>query len=142
MHRLLKSQLRKIGYTGEAISREQLDHLLSLVDDAYRDSDEDREFLEHTLEVSSQEMQSLYAELKERSETQLAISKAKYEKLATHDMLTGIFNRFGFDQQLQAIISFAKRHKHLRHLEPSVYLIGDHRPDPGTRPLCSYGKAG
>jgi len=109
MHRLLKRQLKKIGYQSGKISKEKFYEFLEMVERAYKDSDEDREFLEHTLEVSSKEMHELYSELEERSKTKLAQSEARFRVLANHDTLTGISNRFALEEELKRLIASSQR---------------------------------
>jgi len=111
MHRLLKRQLKKIGYIDGDISQEKFQEFLEMVDRAYQDDDEDREFLEHTLEVSSKEMHELYDELEQKSKTKLAQSEARFRALAKHDTLTGISNRFSLEEELKRLISSSKRHR-------------------------------
>ena len=112
MHRLLKRQLKKIGYNDdECVTKEQFEKFINFVDLAYKDGDEDREFLEHTLEVSSKEMKELYQELEKKSRTKLAKSEARFKSLARHDSLTGISNRFALEEELKALISASKRYK-------------------------------
>jgi len=81
MHRLLKRQLKKVGYTEEALTREQLDRLLMFIDQVYKDNDEDRELLENVLSTSSKEMQGLYDKLQNSAESDLAKSEEKYRRL-------------------------------------------------------------
>jgi diguanylate cyclase (GGDEF)-like protein len=109
MHRLLKRQLKKLGYKGGPLSEEELNRFIAMVDQAYRDDDEDREFLEHTLDVSSKEMHDLYVALEEKSQTKLAQSEARYKALARHDSLTGIANRYALEEELKRLISSSKR---------------------------------
>jgi len=109
MHRLLKRQLKKIGYSSGELSESKFHEFLEMVDRAYKDSDEDREFLEHTLEVSSKEMHELYSELEEKSKTKLAQSEARFRALAKHDTLTGIANRFALEEELKRLITASKR---------------------------------
>jgi len=110
MHRLLKMQLKKIGYSDKtALTLEQTRKLIELVDRAYREGDEDREFLEHTLEVSSREMHELYEELEKKSASKLAQSEARFRALAQHDTLTGISNRFALENELHRLISRYRR---------------------------------
>jgi len=109
MHRLLKRQLKKLGYKGGALSEEELQRFIEMVDQAYRDDDEDREFLEHTLDVSSKEMHDLYVSLEEKSQTKLAQSEARYKALARHDSLTGIANRYALEEELKRLISSSRR---------------------------------
>jgi len=109
MHRLLKMQLKKIGYANKELTSEQTHKLINLVDRAYIESDEDREFLEHTLEVSSREMHELYEELERKSASKLAQSEARFRALAQHDTLTGISNRFALENELHRLISRYRR---------------------------------
>ena len=111
MHRLLKRQLKKIGYNSGDIAEKEFQDFLEIVDRAYKDSDEDREFLEHTLEVSSKEMHELYDELEQKSKTKLAQSEARFRALAKHDTLTGISNRFSLEEELKRLIASSKRTK-------------------------------
>jgi len=109
MHRLLKRQLKKIHYSGGDLSKEDFEAFLNLVDQAYRDDDEDREFLEHTLEVSSKEMHDLYDQLEKKSQSKLAQSEARFRALAKHDTLTGISNRFALEEELKRLVASSKR---------------------------------
>jgi diguanylate cyclase (GGDEF)-like protein len=111
MHRLLKRQLKKVGYGGEVLSKEELNRFIDMVNQAYIDCDEDREFLEHTLDVSSKEMHDLYVALEEKSQTKLAQSEARYKALARHDSLTGIANRYALEEELKRLIALSKREK-------------------------------
>ena len=60
-------------------------------------------------EASAQEIKKLYEELKEKSQTALAKSEQRYKELATKDILTGILNRFAFENELDRVISNSKR---------------------------------
>lgn len=81
MHRLLKRQLKKIGYKDNTLTKEQFKKLILFIDAAYRDNDSDRVLLENALSTSSVEMQGLYKQLKEQSENDLAKSEARYYRL-------------------------------------------------------------
>jgi len=109
MHKILQKQLKKLGYKDGKVPEGNLEKFIELVDITYSEADEDREFLEHTLETSSQEMIELYANLKQKSQTVLAKSEQRYKELATKDILTGILNRFAFDEELKRVISNSKR---------------------------------
>jgi len=109
MHKLLQKQLKKLGYPDTSLPEGYLDTFLQNVSQTYTEADEDRIFLEHTLETISQEMEELFNELKEKSQTQLAKSEQKYRELARKDMLTGVFNRYAFDLEFEKLISSAKR---------------------------------
>ncbi|MEN4052474.1 MULTISPECIES: EAL domain-containing protein [Sulfurimonas] len=111
MHRLLRRQLKKINYTKGDVLEKDFKIFLDLVEKAYRDDDEDREFLEHTLEVSSKEMHDLYEELEKKSRSKLAQSEARFRALAKHDTLTGISNRFSLEEELSRLISTSRRTK-------------------------------
>lgn len=109
MHKVLQKQLKKLGYEEGKFPDGNLEKFIELVDRTYKEADEEREFLEHTLETSSQEMAELYEELKQKSQSELAKSEARYRELATKDILTGILNRFAFNEQLKRIISNSDR---------------------------------
>jgi len=81
MHRLLQRQLKKIGYKQEAFSQENFENFITVVEQAYLDSDEDRALLENTLQISSNEMLSLYDELQKEAHNNLIRSEEKYGRL-------------------------------------------------------------
>jgi len=81
MHHLLKHQLRKSKIFIDTLQDIKLLQLLHLVEQAYNDNDSDRKFLEHAMEVSSNEMQELYKTLAENSKSALAQSERKYRNL-------------------------------------------------------------
>ena len=126
MHKVLEKQLKKLGFKDGKFPDNNLEKFIELVDITYKEADEEREFLEHTLETSSQEMAELYAELEQKSKTALAKSEQRYKELATKDMLTGILNRFAFQEELERIISNAKRTKNKFAL---LFLDLDHFKD-------------
>ena len=109
MHKLLQKQLKKLTYEDGEFPQNNLEKFIEFVNTSYSESDEEREFLEHTLETSSQEMKELYEALKKKSQTALAKSEQRYKDLATKDYLTGILNRFAFQEELKKIISSSKR---------------------------------
>jgi diguanylate cyclase (GGDEF)-like protein/PAS domain S-box-containing protein len=74
MHKLLQRQLKKTGATVN-------EKFLSLVDQAYVDADEDRRLLEHSLEISSDEMKKLYKKLAIHAQEQLKASEDRYDAL-------------------------------------------------------------
>ncbi|HHT00307.1 MAG TPA: GGDEF domain-containing protein, partial [Thiomicrospira sp.] len=126
MHKLLKKQLKKLGFKDGHFPDGNLDKFIELVNVAYKEADEERIFLEHTLETSSQEMQELFEELKQKSETELAKSEERYRKLATRDIVTGALNRYAFQEQLKRTIAHARRvNKHFALL----FLDLDHFKD-------------
>jgi len=109
MHKVLQKQLKKLGYKDGKFPEGNLEKFIELVDITYTEADEDREFLENTLETSSQEMKELYEELKQKSQTALAKSEQRYRELATKDIVTGVLNRFAFGEELKRVISNSKR---------------------------------
>jgi len=78
MHNLLKRQLRKLG-----IDRDKLpdigswQNFLVRVSKTYEQSDRDRYLLDHSIDVSSAEMQQLYNELRETTEALLYVEKER-----------------------------------------------------------------
>jgi len=80
MHKLLQRQLKK---TGAVVDKKFLD----LVDQAYQDTDADRELLERSLEISSQEMRELYSDLQKSLQQKIKKSEERLIKLmnALHD---------------------------------------------------------
>ena len=81
MHRLLKRQIKKSGIVlDEPFSKDAFERLLDLVEKSYYDSDDDRNLLEHSLEVSSVEMQELYRQQQQNAWN----SEAKYSRLITN----------------------------------------------------------
>lgn len=81
MHSLLRRQLKKIGFQDGDLKDEEVKKLLSVVDLAYKDADDDRNLLENMLHISSTEMQGLYEKLQSKSKKELEISEKKYETL-------------------------------------------------------------
>jgi diguanylate cyclase (GGDEF)-like protein/PAS domain S-box-containing protein len=65
MHKLLERQLRR-SFGGAAPA--EVEPLLGLVDEAYRQNDVDRGMLEHALETVSDELAQRYRELREKEE--------------------------------------------------------------------------
>ena len=116
MHKLLKRQLKK---TNAIVDKNFLD----LVDQAYKDADEDRELNEHAINLSSKEMQGLYDKLKESADEKIRRSENRYNKLIealdkyyffyAHD-LTGKFiyisdsvkNILGYDKE-ECLVHFS-----------------------------------
>jgi two-component system, cell cycle sensor histidine kinase PleC len=77
MHPLLKRQLKRLGVDDEPPTTEQWHELLERIDATYAQADQDRYTLERSLDISSREMQQLYADLKQASETELALERDK-----------------------------------------------------------------
>jgi len=80
MHRLLKRQLKKAGFSEEMLD-EHLNSFIAKVDKAYDDADEDRKLLENSLSISSEEMQQLYQRLKHKAQYEIEVSEARYRRL-------------------------------------------------------------
>jgi len=79
MHRLLKRQLKKIGLNTDhkKLNEVQLEKLLNAVDQAYIDDDESRYTLQRALEISTNEMQTLFRRLEMTSQQRIdAITNA------------------------------------------------------------------
>jgi len=65
MDRLLRRQLKKLGLSEDIFPNgTNWKRLIQLVSDSYQDSDKDRQRLEHSIEVNSEEMQELNEQLK------------------------------------------------------------------------------
>jgi signal transduction histidine kinase len=78
MHPLLKRQLKRLGIDdGEPPIGADWDALLARVDATYEQADQDRYTLERSLELSSAEMQQMYDDLQQSSQTQLALQRDK-----------------------------------------------------------------
>ena len=109
LHKVLQRQLKKLGYKDGKFTKGSLEDFINIVDKTYKEADEEREFLEQTLEINSKEMEELYEELKQKSESEIAKREQKYRELARKDILTGILNRYAFGEELEKIISNSKR---------------------------------
>lgn len=84
LHRLLSRQLKKLGLrTGVPPNPVQWETFLQRVSRTYSDSDSDRYLMERSLTVSSEEMQALYQQLQEASETQIAEERDKLGAVIT-----------------------------------------------------------
>jgi len=74
MHKLLQRQLKKTG----AVVDEKF---LELVDQAYKDADEDKKLLERSLEISSREMRELYKKLQESAQHEIHKSEVRLHRI-------------------------------------------------------------
>ena len=81
MHSLLRRQLKKLGYIDKTMSQEQLQQFIDMVNQAYTDNDDDRKLLENTLELSSQEMRTLYEKLQSKTSYMLQQSEQRYKNI-------------------------------------------------------------
>jgi diguanylate cyclase (GGDEF)-like protein/PAS domain S-box-containing protein len=87
LHRLLTRQLRKLSLSPDQPPEPaSWQELLSRIDQAYHDADQDRYTLERSLTLSSEEMQALYQRQKSSYETRLhAIVGALHDLLFLND---------------------------------------------------------
>jgi len=82
LHALLLRQLKRSGLDAETIPvGSPLAELLERVSRSYAEADQDRYTLERSLAVSSEEMRTLYDELKRSSESRLAESEQRYRSV-------------------------------------------------------------
>jgi diguanylate cyclase (GGDEF)-like protein/PAS domain S-box-containing protein len=78
MHNLLKRQLKKLEITRTLLpDPDSWQKLLERISRTYREADRDRYLLEHSMDVSSEEMQKLYDELREATEALLYVEKER-----------------------------------------------------------------
>jgi PAS domain S-box-containing protein len=76
-HPLIGQLLRRVGASvNEAPSLETWRNLLELLSRMYHESDQDRDSLERSIEMSSRDMHQLYQDLKRRTETERAEQEA------------------------------------------------------------------
>ena len=82
MHRLLLRQLRRQQLsTDDPPNKAQWQQFLQHIDRSYREADQDRYTLERSLQISSEEMQSLFETLKRSSATRLSRERARLRSL-------------------------------------------------------------
>ncbi len=80
-HPLFDRLLRKVGASVDAApSLEAWRAFGELVARTYREADQDRYTIERAMEVSSQEMQKLYEELRQRTEHEIALLRHSEER--------------------------------------------------------------
>ncbi|MEE9252138.1 MAG: ATP-binding protein [Thermodesulfobacteriota bacterium] len=95
IHSLLRRQLKKQFGSPESPDRE-LEEFLSMINDAYWEFDSDREMLERSLDLSSQELakanESLQAETQERKRTEEALKEnlAQVEKKSRYETIINL----------------------------------------------------
>src|SRR5260370_1346608 len=85
MHALLQRQLRRLGFSCDALPE---DHqawglFLERVDKAYADADQERYLLERSLELSGKEMTELYESLRRSSATEIAAARDRLHSVIT-----------------------------------------------------------
>jgi len=109
LHNLLQRQLRRFLRTSEFPPSEYSQFLQS-INEAYTNFDEDRQLIERSLELMSNELVEQNAQLRE----ELAERKKAEERiqfLAYHDYLTGLPNRFLLRDRLQKNLACARRNR-------------------------------
>ena len=92
LHGLLKRQLRRFaGNTSESVPEEQTD-LLRAINDAYWQFDADRRMLEHSLELTSQELLERNAELsRTNAELEMRVAARTAELSSSEARFRGLF---------------------------------------------------
>ncbi|MCZ6802095.1 MAG: response regulator [Nitrospirae bacterium] len=95
MHPLLKRQLKQLGISGELIQSpdpEILQQLFARISSAYTEADQGRELLERSLALSSQEMQDLYDNLRQISDTRIKGEQERTRLIIEHalDAIVGM----------------------------------------------------
>ncbi|NNF10990.1 MAG: hypothetical protein HKN74_11945, partial [Acidimicrobiia bacterium] len=86
MNPVLARQLRRLGLDAQSPpdDPEQWAAFLARVETFYDNADQSRYLLERSLEMSSQEMQQLYDELKATAESRLEITESHYRNIFLH----------------------------------------------------------
>src|SRR5918911_4082441 len=89
IHSLLKRQLKRIGILDEATppSAEAWQQFLERVSRAYVEADQERYLLERSLAISSRETQELYENLRQSSESLIAIERDKLQRQLRETLL-------------------------------------------------------
>ena len=78
MHPLLDKQMKRVGIDAKTPpTTESWSQLLQCISESYREADQGHQLLERSLAMSSQEMQTLYTQLKQASDTELAQERNK-----------------------------------------------------------------
>ncbi|MCZ6801879.1 MAG: PAS domain S-box protein [Nitrospirae bacterium] len=86
MHSLLKRQLKKVGLRdlAQIPSAEQWSAFLERITTSYTEFDRDRDVLERSLALSSTEMQELYENLRQTSESRLKDEQGRTQRIIEH----------------------------------------------------------
>jgi diguanylate cyclase (GGDEF)-like protein/PAS domain S-box-containing protein len=91
LHSLLKRQLRRFGLDAKAFSEEQA-RLLQVINEAYFGFDADRKMLEHSLELTSQELLGRNAELSQiNAELEARVAARMAELSSSEARFRGLF---------------------------------------------------
>ena len=95
MHPLLKRQLKRLGISqegGPSPSPTVLQKLFGRISNAYADADQERGLLERSLSLSSQEMQDLYVDLRQTSDTRIQGEQERTRLIIEHalDAIVGM----------------------------------------------------
>jgi PAS domain S-box-containing protein len=122
-HPLLGQLLRKVGASeDEAPSLDSWRELLKLLSQKYDESDRDRQTLERSIESSSREMQQLYQDLKQRTEServeQDAIMRATLESATEGIVIVDNERR---------VVAMNRRFTELTRLETDEAMMQDYR---------------
>jgi PAS domain S-box-containing protein len=120
MHPLLARQLKRLGLDDEhpPASLEAWKELLERIDRSYKEFDQGHALLERSLALSSREMQDLYAQLKQTSDTQLARERNKLQAVL-HSLGDGLCV---VDSEWK--VQMANHHAELLFRETAHVLIG------------------
>ncbi len=107
MNRLLERQLKKIlgdeYYKNPCFQTKVFQDFIEVINQSYTFRDKEILLLERTLELSSQELNEANKQLKKQNE--------EIKKLASLDSLTGLSNRYVFNNNLNLALKRAKRYK-------------------------------
>jgi diguanylate cyclase (GGDEF)-like protein len=106
LNRLLKRQLKK--HFGKAYSEDKLLNsirikaLIEDINQAYDFNDKEIRLLGRTIDTNSQELNTANEKLKKQNK--------EISKLATLDVLTGLFNRYSYNNAIERSLKIAKRY--------------------------------
>jgi signal transduction histidine kinase len=122
-HPLLGQLLRKVGASAaEAPPLETWRQLLVLMSQIYYESDQDRDTLERSIEISSRDMQRLYQDLKRRAESE----RAEQDAIMRATLESAIEGILVVDNK-RRVIAANKRFAEMWRLPESVMATRDQR---------------
>jgi signal transduction histidine kinase len=122
-HPLLGQLLRKVGANAaEAPPLETWRQLLALMSQIYYESDQDRDTLERSIEISSRDMQRLYQDLKRRAESE----RAEQDAIMRATLESAIEGILVVDNR-RRVIAANKRFAEMWRLPESVMEMRDQR---------------